>query len=40
MLIPAPRGGQISTLFHLDNGRGATRKKTRFQTGYIPHNQF
>jgi hypothetical protein len=24
-------------LFHLDNGRGATRKKTRFQTGYIPH---
>jgi hypothetical protein len=32
------RGGQISTRNRQDSGLAVTRKKSRFQTGYIPHN--
>jgi hypothetical protein len=32
------RGGKISTAKRENNGLAVTRKKSRFQTGYIPHN--
>jgi hypothetical protein len=31
-------GGQISTVKKENNGLAVTCKKSRFQTGYIPHN--
>ena len=31
-------GGQIPTAKQENNGLAVTRKKSRFQTGYIPHN--